>query len=187
MSETVWLATCNPRGFHPLEPSAAAITLEDIAVGLSRRNRFGGFTSLPYTVAQHSVAVSRAVPEKDAAWGLLHDAAEAYLGDWPRPWKSRLYVDTPMTGGHALFPLEQIETEILEEVAQRFGLPWPIPSSVWEADDRMMATEIRDLFRETPPALAGVTARPFPDRVDAQFYPIAREQFLARAGELSIE
>lgn len=60
--------------------------------------------------------------------GLLHDAAEAYLGDLVRPLK------------HTEFGKVYLEVEAaLEEViAQRFGLPFPIPSEVREADDYVL-------------------------------------------------
>lgn len=57
---------------------------------LSRINRFSGHTSYAYSVAQHSVVVSYLVPEWAAGPALLHDMAEAYLGDCPGPVKKHL-------------------------------------------------------------------------------------------------
>lgn len=66
--------------------------IRDIARSLSMTMRFRGHTSFPYSVAQHSVMVSRmleqdgaSIPEQAA--GLLHDAHEAYVGDVPTPLK----------------------------------------------------------------------------------------------------
>jgi len=64
-----------------LDPHADQIHLMDIAVGLSNTCRYAGQIQQYYSVAQHSVVVSRMVGRRLAPYGLLHDAAEAYLHD----------------------------------------------------------------------------------------------------------
>lgn len=76
-------------------PKAETIVLEDIAHGLSQLCRFGGHTKRFYSVAEHSVLVSRRMEElgfgaEDCLAGLHHDDSEAYLGDIPRPLKIHL-------------------------------------------------------------------------------------------------
>ena len=66
------------------------IDVEDIACALSRICRFGGHA--PYSVAAHSLAVADCLERwgrKPAVClsGLMHDSAEAYLGDIPTPIK----------------------------------------------------------------------------------------------------
>jgi hypothetical protein len=63
----------------------ADVDIRDIAHALSLVNRFTGHTKYPYSVAQHSVMVSRMVQPEHAMWGLLQDAREAYLGYVARP------------------------------------------------------------------------------------------------------
>lgn len=63
-------------------------TLEDIADGLAKQCRFNGQIGRFYSVAEHSILVSRIVPESLALPALMHDAAEAYLGDIVSPLKS---------------------------------------------------------------------------------------------------
>lgn len=74
-----------------VEPSM--VRIEDIAHSLSNQARFLGHTREPYSIAQHSVLVARMIRECGAydkiepLLGLLHDAGEAYTGDFPLPIK----------------------------------------------------------------------------------------------------
>lgn len=76
----------------PLMTRDGPIHLEDLpetvltatALGdtLAKINRYAGRTAEPWSVAAHSVLVSRLCPHKEEqAWGLLHDAHEAFIGD----------------------------------------------------------------------------------------------------------
>jgi uncharacterized protein len=82
-----WIQTYTGKQFWPLSPLPEDIVIEDIAHALSMQCRFGGHVRTFYSVAQHSVHVSLLVEPQYALWGLLHDAAEAYLVDLPRPIK----------------------------------------------------------------------------------------------------
>ena len=82
------ICTASGLEFFPLSPRAADVRLADIAHALSHIARFAGHTSQFYSVAQHSVHVVRIMQVRDASWealrlGIVHDAAEAYLGDIP--------------------------------------------------------------------------------------------------------
>ena len=71
-------------------PSEDSIDIDDIANALSKICRFGGNTNQFYSVAQHSVLVSKLVDPEFAKEALLHDASEAYLGDVIKPLKVML-------------------------------------------------------------------------------------------------
>lgn len=74
-------------------------------------------------------------------WGLLHDAAEAYMGDLIRPIKNYSQMGV-------LF--KELEIAIDKVVAVRYKLPYPIPPVVKEADNNVLAAEKRDLFSQYP-------------------------------------
>lgn len=122
----------------PWRPRIDQIQIVDIAHALSGICRWGGHCQTFYSVAQHSLIVSSLLPQRLALWGLLHDAAEAYLADIPRPVKTRMPEFV-----HA-------ERRLLRVIAKRFGLVWPIPPEVFEADDRVLAHEAQYLMRVPP-------------------------------------
>lgn len=130
--------TFTGKRFDILNPRAEDVCLQDIIVSLSRQNRFNGHTIVEYTVADHSLLVSKKCEDDGGsrevvACGLMHDAAETYIGDIVRPVRAQ-------------FPaIEDIEMGILEVVFAKYGLPWPIPIQVLEVDERMLMTERRDL------------------------------------------
>jgi 5'-deoxynucleotidase YfbR-like HD superfamily hydrolase len=124
-----WLQTFSGRCFWPLDPRADEIHIEDIAHSLAMRCRYGGHSKQFYSVAEHSVLVSFHVPSEMALWGLLHDAAEAYSADVPRPLK-RCFPDwAPM------------EARLMAAVCARFGLAPDEPHEVKAADYAMTADE----------------------------------------------
>lgn len=110
------------------------VRLPDISHALSILNRFTGHSKVPYSVAQHSVMVSRLCAPENAMWGLLHDASEAYLGDVATPLKSL------MPGYRGL------EEHVQHVIARVFRLRWPMPADVKEADMRALMAEKRDLI-----------------------------------------
>jgi uncharacterized protein len=71
-------------------PTIAMIKTEDIAVGLNNICRFGGQINNFYSVLSHSILVMVLAPPSLWKAALLHDAAEAYLGDVVTPLKNIL-------------------------------------------------------------------------------------------------
>lgn len=119
-------------------PRPDMIHPQDIARGLARQFRFSGQTERPYSVLAHSLWA-----ERDAEAGgcsararlavLLHDAAEAYLGDVPTPLK----VILPLFG--------EIEDRLMVAILARFGFPAGLSAEEAEAvkiaDGRAFAVE----------------------------------------------
>ena len=171
--EGSWILTASGRHIDLLAPCPDEIAIEDIALGLSRECRFSGQTREFYSVAQHSVLVSRIVPEAFALEALLHDATEAYLGDVSSPLKQ-------------LLPEHRRIEKILDRaIRTRFGLPILPSGPVKRADRILLATEKRDLMPEdsfTWPILEGV--EPLPDPILWCSPDRAMAMFLRRFEEL---
>ena len=166
-----WFVTISGRRVFVLAPDAGSIVVEDIAHGLANCCRFAGHTRGFYSVAQHSVLVSRLVPHALALHGLLHDATEAYLGDLIRPLKRQLP------------EYSKIEALWWEQIAARFGLAVVEPSEVKLGDIRALATERRDVVASYPWRLKpGI--EPHPETIVPLPPLLARIQFLERFVEL---
>lgn len=109
------ITTYTGKRFDVLNPRPEDVCLKDIAHALTQIPRFGGHGRERYTVAQHSCRLAQLLPLHELRLpGLLHDAAEAYLGDIPTPIKDALN-------------LRPIEQRILETIFTRFGIRDALP------------------------------------------------------------
>lgn len=132
-----WIQLISGEPFWPLDARPGEVEPGDIAWSLSMQCRYAGHVRRFYSVAEHSVMVSRLVPPEHALWGLLHDASEAYLVDLPRPVKRNM----PDYLAH--------EDALMMVIAERFGLPWPMPDAVKQVDTGMLHVERRCLLAES--------------------------------------
>lgn len=169
--------------FNLVKPDPASIHIEDIAHHLSQICRFTGGTREHYSVAQHSVLVAQLVPLDFQLAALLHDAAEAYVGDVSRPLKTLI--------GRVYAPIEE---RILQAIFEKFGVPAlfakKLPMVVKRADRTLLAWEQRDLM----PAMTWrapvdetdlvVELETLPDLIPMSA-EVARRRFLARLVELT--
>lgn len=145
-----WMQTFTGKAFFPFTCQPEDINIFDIAHSLAMQCRYNGHTERFYSVAEHCVLMSQWVPEKDALWALLHDATEAYVGDMVRPIKKHMpdYI--------------RIEKAIMSMICIKFDLPFTMPESVYEADNRIIENE-RAALLKSPPLPWTVHGSPLPD------------------------
>lgn len=136
-----WIQTFTGLAVNPALITPGVITIADIAHALAMQCRFSGHVNFFYSVAQHSIHVSQNCEPKDALWGLLHDAAEAYLVDLPRPIKYRAGYET----------YRKDEARVMQAVCERFSLTSDMPESVRQADELLLTTEARDFMAPLRP------------------------------------
>lgn len=142
-----------------LHPNPAEIHLPEIARALSRIARFNGHTNRFYSVAEHCVncvavfglhAAGDIYTDpylRDIAQDILmHDAAEAYLGDVTSPLK------------HLLPAYRDLEATMHAAIAARFNLGGTAPEWVKRVDLEMLAAEKLALMPEAGewPCLKGL-------------------------------
>ena len=166
-----YLQTVSGRWVNPFDPDPGQLDAGDIARALANQCRFGGHSRVFYSVAQHCVIVSRVVEERggdieDAFAALMHDAAEAYLGDMPHPIKHRA-ARHRLPGGRG---------RLEEAIRDRFKIKAGVPE-IERVDRALLATERRAVSGEgwDWPELEGVEALDLelvawtPDEAAAEF------------------
>ncbi len=133
----MWMQTYTKK-FSFLDPQPEDVCFDDIIMSLSQNCRFNGHCNGFYSIAQHSLNVSRLV-ETNKYTALLHDAPEAYYGDLSTPFKVAL--EQKLGSG-----LRDILDKIDKVVSIALNYNYPIPIEVKYADAIMLATEKRDLM-----------------------------------------
>lgn len=170
---TAVMLTYSGRTVDLERPDLSPFDIEDIARPLAYQCRFVGNTIRFYSVAQHCVLASQLAAPGFEYEALLHDAEEAFTGDWPTPWKVRIGREG----------IEAAVAPLKRAVAARFGTTYPQPKAVKVADQRALATELRDLC-----APHRVNWRDLPAPAAEAIVPLGPEEalssFLARYREL---
>jgi len=135
--KTSWIETASGFRLDLPNPRAEQIKITDIAWALSMKCHFGGAAKQFFSIAEHSVGVADVLNDLGfdrltQLRGLLHDAAEAYLGDCITPLKEIL----PEYGVIE----EQVQSAILESLGL-CGADRDRDSLVKTADLAMLAAE----------------------------------------------
>jgi hypothetical protein len=172
--QTPWFVTFSGMKFFPAEPEPHEILLMDVSHALSQTNRFGGHTVRPYSVAAHSLLVAELLPAHLKLQGLMHDAAEAFMGDVISPIKQ-------------LLPeVKALEKIIWRAIADRFGLPCVLDPLVKRADLYALRLErdklIRNSFHwpiddDSFPEWPGANRSPVPEFVNAEAAELAFSRY----------
>ena len=135
---TSWIETYTGERFSPLSANPGNIRIEDIAHSLSMQCRFAGHCVRHYSVAEHSVLAAHRAADRGLSVGLqlralLHDAAEAYLVDVPRPVKRHLGI------------YKSFEDHLSGLIYERFRATETSPL-IKEIDNELLASEGRALM-----------------------------------------
>lgn len=169
-----WIQTFSGRAFHYEDPQPEDIHIEDIAQALGHQCRFAGHTSRFYSVAEHSVLVSRCFADPELRMmALLHDATEAYVLDLPKPLKNLL-------PDYSVY-----EQKLWRVIAAKFKLATEIPAVIHEADVRMLVTERPQLFPRMLPWPKYANVKPY-EGIKLQFWlpGAARIDFMCEYHEI---
>lgn len=166
-----WMQTYIGRQFWPIDPRPEDIDIEDIAHALSMMCRFNGHSKFFYSVAEHSILISRSLPDDLALWGLLHDASEAYIADIVRPAKRFI-------SGYA-----EVEENLMSAICDKFGLPHEMPPEVKAADNAILVDEMEQVMGPRP-AEWSVPDKGLGVTISAYGPRLAKQLFLERFYEL---
>lgn len=188
---TMWIQTYTGKAVDfdkPITPDV--ICLEDIAHALAMQCRFNGHCLRFYSIAEHSVYVAERVdelweiengveaPPIVRKWALLHDAAEAYVGDMVRPLKHSPNLTT----------FRDYERTVLSAIEIKFVSATPpkaVRDMITRADLELLATE-RDKIMAAPPQPWDPLPDPLdvcihcllPESAEAMFIGVAQERGL---------
>lgn len=171
---TAFLQTYSGAPFYPLAADPVDVSIIDIAHALSMLCRYNGHVRRFYSVAEHCVLLSHTVSPEHARWALLHDAAEAYIGDMVWPLKEEIPA------------YKQVESDIMDAICERFGLDPDQPAEVTEHDRRIVIDEADSLMAPAQipwPALVGFAPLGVkvegwsPTRAEAEYTSRFRELF----------
>jgi hypothetical protein len=152
---TPWVQTYSGQIFDLMEMTPDAVRLEDICHHLSNLCRFNGATKFYYSVAEHSVYVHNVVrartdDETVLRQALLHDAAEAYVGDVLAPIR-RLY---------GLQGFNRLHDRVWKVITEVFDVPEELDQLVKDADFAVLSAEARQIMQWPPPQSWGPLPEP---------------------------
>ena len=137
-----YIETFTGKQFWPLDPRPEDVDVLDIAHSLSMQCRFNGHCKVFYSVAEHSLIVAEELAvmgysSEMQLQGLLHDAAEAYICDLPRPLKN------------CIDGYKSYELDIQSVIYDALNLDYPSASeqlTVKHVDDALLKYEGRHLM-----------------------------------------
>ena len=133
-STDTYIETYSGKKFNFLKPNPDDIDIIDIAHSLGMQCRYTGHAKTFYSIAEHSIVVSKLCCPEHAFWGLMHDATEAYLTDVASPVKRHL------------LNYKEIETNLMNAICLKYGLPEKMPEEVHNADMEALRSEARYLM-----------------------------------------
>lgn len=131
--------TASGRLINIYNPEPDSIILSDIANSLSKICRFGGHIHDFYSVAQHSVLVAAMADSDIKMEALMHDAAEAFVGDMIKPLKTIIGKQ-----------FDDIEDRFMQIIVDKFELDMAKMYRVKEYDLAALSLEHNVLQMQNP-------------------------------------
>ena len=135
-----YLTTHSGRKLHFLDPSEDELSIDDIALGMSREGRYSNQAPYVYRVGQHCILVSQLREKmamgndpKSLLQALLHDASESFLRDIPSPLKRYLP------------DYKNIEHIVQSAIYRKWKLPEDLSDSIKLCDSALLVAESRDM------------------------------------------
>lgn len=172
-----WIQSISGKRVDVLQPDYRQIDIADIAHSLSMLCRFNGHGLKFYSVAEHCVHVSHEIAPDLALVGLLHDAAEAYIGDIPSPLKRHLP------------DFKAYETKMEAAIGEAFSIPPQLfhIAELKRADLQILADEKAALMTPEPePWSSPIPSSKDHTRICAWAPERARQEFLDRFKTLTL-
>lgn len=149
----IYMHTASGAKVYPFAMTPEQVDIMTIARHLACQSRWLGATQhrflknrISYSVAEHSVYVADFVEKElgrpDLAFdALMHDAAEAYIGDMIRPLKySPAFHDT----------FKALELKVEQVIAKKYDLPFPFAPEIKTADDAVCMAEWEQIVPRNP-------------------------------------
>lgn len=139
--ESGMIRTITGKKFNLFEPTPDMIAIDDIAYGLANKGHFSGFSPRYFSIAEHCIMVCDefslwhdAAPDSLKLLALLHDAAEAYIGDMVKPLKVRMP------------DFVAVENRIMQAICERFGMDLSLMPQIKPADVLIQDIEYNAFF-----------------------------------------
>ncbi|PIZ81725.1 phosphohydrolase [Candidatus Pacearchaeota archaeon CG_4_10_14_0_2_um_filter_30_11] len=167
-----WMQIFTGKKFWPLDPKSEEVDIKDIALSLAFQCRFNGHSNYFYSIAQHSVIVSKIVSKDQASAALLHDAAETYIGDMVSPLK------------RFMLEFKEIENKIEKIIFEKFGIKNVNQKEIKRADNIALVTEMRDLMKSPPERWKVASFEPIHEKIISMGPEESEKIFLKRFEEL---
>lgn len=172
-----WFQTHSGRVIDLKKIKPDDIIIADIAHALSNICRFGGHAKSYYSIAQHSIHVSRMTGPRSKLAALLHSASAAYFGEINRPLKQ-----LPIFAEFV-----RAERDLQAFIEKKFGVSVDERDrlDIEKAEHRALSTEARDfMFQPKPGYWTQAQADPSPILAAAPHE--AKKMFLNRFEELMV-
>lgn len=174
-----WMQTLTGLQFFPLDPRAEDMDIEDIAHALGALCRYNGHTSRFYSVAEHCVLMTQhafveyrgwALPEQRRQFlrsVLMHDAAEAYTGDFVHAVKQ------------VIPGIKELEGRIEEVLVKKFDLlTGPKTERAIKKLDRRIVLNERNALLESEHEWVADAYEPLDVNIWGWFPPEAKRRFM---------